>query len=176
MKRPLLILFALGGGVFAQTTAVTKNPNTNQITGNLVMGANRVLQFDPSSFLSLGGVMRTFVYVDANGAPRDLDGEKVQINNSGIIFGSVDGMLVATSNGSSATEKAFEIQSNGNANFQITWSGFAKSRDKPLCRFHGRLPSAPTGTFGTDFTTGDLYFNTADSKFYCHDGISWKAM
>jgi hypothetical protein len=48
MKRTFLILFALGGGVLAQTTAVTKNPNTHEVTGNLVMGGNRILQFDPS--------------------------------------------------------------------------------------------------------------------------------
>ncbi|MEY4245254.1 MAG: hypothetical protein RLZZ245_2839 [Verrucomicrobiota bacterium] len=234
MKRPLLILLALGGGVFAQTAAVTKNPSTNQITGNLVMGANRVLQFDANSFLMLNGVMRTSGY----GA-----GGKVQIDNSGIIFGGVDGMLavqardnhaivartpnpsdgialvgwsssgaagvkavqdtyfnspaltvwrdlsqgssglensagllVATSNGSSTTEKAVEVQASGTSNFHITWNGFATSRDKPLMRFHGRRSSAPTGTYGTDFSAGDVFFNTADNKFYCHDGVSWKAM
>ena len=243
MKRTFLILFALGGGVLAQTTAVTKNPNTHQVTGNLVMGGNRILQFDPSSLLSLGGVMRTFVDVDANGAPRDMAGGKIQINNSGIIFGSVDGMLtvqgrnnhaivartpnpsdgialvgwsssgaagvkavqdtyfnspaltvwrdlsqgssglgnsagllVATSNGTSTTEKAVEVLSMGTSNFHITWNGFATSRDKPLMRFHGRRSSAPTGTYGTDFSAGDIFFNTSDSKFYCHDGVSWKAM
>lgn len=243
MKHTFLILFALGGGVLAQTAAVTKNPNTHQITGNLVMGGNRILQFDPSSLLLLGGVMRTFVDVDANGAPRDMAGGRIQINNSGIIFGSVDGMLtvkgrnnhaivartpnpsdgialvgwsssgaagvkavqdtyfnspaltvwrdlslgnsglsnsagllVATSNGSSTTEKAVEVLSMGTSTFHVTWNGFATSRDKPVCRFLGRRASAPTGTFGTDYAAGDLYFNTADSKFYCHDGISWKAM
>jgi hypothetical protein len=220
--------------VFAQVAAVTKNPNTHQITGNLVMGPNRVLQFDPNSLLLLNGVMRT----GGSG-----DGGKVQVNNSGIIFGSVDGMLsvqgrdnhaivartpnpsdgialvgwsssgaagvkavqdtyfnspaltvwrdlslgnsglsnsagllVATSNGSSTTEKAVEVLSMGTSTFHVTWNGFATSRDKPVCRFLGRRASAPTGTFGTDYAAGDLYFNTADSKFYCHDGISWKAM
>ena len=234
MKRPLLILLALGGGVFAQTVAVTKNPNTNQITGNLVMGANRVLQFDANSFLMLNGVMRTSGTGDSG---------KVQINNSGLIFGGVDGMLtvqgrnnhaivartpnpsdgialvgwsssgaagvkavqdtyfnspaltvwrdlsqgssglensagllVATSNGLSTTEKAVEVQASGTSNFHITWNGFATSRDKPLMRFHGRRSSVPTGTYGTDFSAGDVFFNTADNKFYCHDGASWKAM
>jgi hypothetical protein len=234
MKSALIILLGLSGSVFAQVAAVTKNPNTHQITGNLVMGPNRVLQFDPNSLLLLNGVMRT----GGSG-----DGGKVQVNNSGIIFGSVDGMLsvqgrdnhaivartpnpsdgialvgwsssgaagvkavqdtyfnspaltvwrdlslgnsglsnsagllVATSNGSSTTEKAVEVLSMGTSTFHVTWNGFATSRDKPVCRFLGRRASAPTGTFGTDYAAGDLYFNTADSKFYCHDGISWKAM
>jgi hypothetical protein len=86
------------------------------------------------------------------------------------------GLLVATSNGSSTTEKAVEVQASGTSNFHITWNGFATSRDKPLMRFHGRRSSVPTGTYGTDFSAGDVFFNTADNKFYCHDGVSWKAM
>jgi hypothetical protein len=85
-------------------------------------------------------------------------------------------LLVATSNGSSATERAVEVQASGTSNFLITWDGFATSRDKPLMRFHGRRSSVPTGTYGTDISAGDLYFDTADNKFYCHDGVSWKAM
>ena len=234
MKLSLTLLLGLASLGFSQTSAVTKNPNTNQITGNLVMGANRVLQFDPDSFLLLNGRMRTA----GSG-----DGGKVQINNSGIVFGSVDGMLtvqgrdnhailartpnpsdgiavvgwsssgaaavkatqdthfnspsltvwrdlslgssyfsssagllVAASGGTATTQKAFEIMSNGTSTFQITWNGFASSKNKPLCRFHGRLGSAPAGTFGTDFVAGDLYFNTANNTFYCHDGVSWKPM
>ena len=91
-------------------------------------------------------------------------------------FESSPGVLVAIAGGTATTEKAVEVQANGASNFKITWDGFATSRDKPLVRFHGRLSSAPTGTYGTDYAAGDLYFNTGDSKFYCHDGISWKAM
>jgi len=91
-------------------------------------------------------------------------------------LGNSAGLLVATSNGSVTTEKAVEVQANGTSNFHITWNGFATSRERPVCRFLGRRASAPTGTYGTDFSAGDLYFNTADNKFYCHDGASWKAM
>jgi len=235
MKPILSILLFLSGSVFAQITAVTKNPNTNQITGNLVMGAGRVLQIDTNSMLTLTGLMRTSASVS--------DGGKVQVNNTGIIFGSVDGMLtvqgsdnhaivartpnptdgiavvgwsssgaaavkakqdtyfnspaltvwrdlslgtsyfettpgilVASAGGTATTEKAVEVQANGASNFNITWDGFATSRDKPLMRFHGRLSAAPSGTYGTDYAAGDLYFNTTDNKFYCHDGSSWKAM
>ena len=235
MKPLLSILLLLNGSVFAQITAVTKNPNTNQITGNLVMGAGRVLQIDTNSMLTLTGLMRTTASAS--------DGGKVQVNNTGIIFGTVDGMLtvqgsenhaivartpnpsdgiavvgwsssgaaamkakqdtyfnspaltvwrdlslgtsyfesspgvlVAAAGGYATTEKAVEVQSNGQSNFKITWDGLATSRDKPLMRFHGRLSSAPSGTYGTDISAGDLYFNTSDSKFYCHDGISWKVM
>lgn len=31
-------------------------------------------------------------------------------------------------------------------------------------------------TFGIDSAADDLYFNTANNTFYCHDGISWKAL
>lgn len=234
MKPFLSILLLLSGSAFAQIAAVTKNPNTSVVTGSLVMGPGRVLQFNPDSMLVLTGLMRTEGYAD---------GGKIQVNNSGLIFGSVDGMLtvqgrdnhaivartpnptdgiavvgwsssgaaalkakqdtffnspaltvwrdlslgtsyfettpgvlVAAAGGSATTEKAVEVQANGTSNFKITWDGFATSRDKPLMRFHGRLSSAPTGTYGTDYAAGDLYFNTGDSKFYCHDGISWKAM
>lgn len=234
MKPFLFILLFLSGSAFAQIAAVTKNPNNNEISGNLVMGTNRVLTFNPSILLLLNGMMRTGGYGD---------GGKVQVNNSGLIFGSVDGMLtvqgrdnhaivartpnpsdgiavvgwsssgaaamkakqdtyfnspaltvwrdlslgtsyfesspgvlVAANGGYATTEKAVEVQANGTSNFKITWDGFATSRDKPLCRFHGRLSSAPTGTYGTDYSAGDLFFNTTDSKFYCHDGISWKPM
>jgi hypothetical protein len=234
MKPILSILLLLSGSVLAQTTAVTKNPNTNQITGNLVMGANRVLQFDANSLLTLNGLMRT----GGSG-----NGGKIQVNNSGLLFSGIDGMLtvqgrdnhaivartpnpsdgialvgwsssgaaavkakqdsyftspaltvwrnlslgnsdfsntpavlVAASDGTATTEKAVEVQANGTSNFKITWDGFATSRDKPLMRFHGRRSSAPTGTYGTDYSAGDLYFNTTDNKFYCHDGSSWKAM
>jgi hypothetical protein len=238
MKLGISILLALSGGVFAQTAAVTKNPNNNQITGNLVMGANRVLTFEPNSLLSLNGLMRTAAGSGNNG--------QVQINNSGITFGTVAGMLtvqgrdnhaivartpnptdgiavvgwsssgaagvkaaqdtyftspaltawrdlslgasgleftpgllVATSGGTAGqttTQSAVEIQVLGTTHAKITWNGFITSRNKPVMRFHGRLTTAPTGTFGTDFAAGDLYFNTTDSKFYCHDGVSWKAM
>lgn len=67
------------------------------------------------------------------------------------------------------------VTKNPNSN-QITWNGFASSKGKPPCRFHGRLASAPTGTFGTDFAAGDLYFNTANNTFYCNDCSSWKPM
>lgn len=234
MKPILSILLFLSGSAFGQIAAVTKNPNNNEVSGNLVMGNNGLLTFNANSLLLLNGLMRTGGYGD---------GGKVQINNSGLIFGSVDGMLtvqgrdnhaivartpnptdgiavvgwsssgaaavkavqdtnftspaltvwrdrslgtshfettpgllVAANGGSATTEKAVEIQANGTSNFKITWNGFATSRDKPLMRFHGRLSSAPTGTYGTDYSAGDLYFNTGDSKFYCHDGTSWKAM
>ena len=235
MKTALIILLGLSASAFAQTAAVTKNPNNNQITGNLVMGSDRVLHFDPNSWLSLYGLMRT-----GGGSG---DEGKVQVNNSGIIFGTVDsmltvqardnhaivartpnpsdgialvgwsssgaagvkavqdtyftsptltawrdlslgttgfestpGILVATSGnpGHATTQKAVEVRADGVANFQITWNGFATSRDKPLMRFHGRLTSEPTGTLGTDYAAGDLYYNTTESKFYCHDGESWK--
>jgi hypothetical protein len=235
MQPILPILLFLSGPVLAQTAAVSKNPNNNQITGNLVMGANRILTFDPNSLLSLNGLMRTTAGSGTNG--------QVQVNNSGITFGTVSGMLtvtgqnnhaviartqnptdgialvgwsssgasavkavqdtyfnspaltvwrdlsqgssglgnsagllVATSNGTSTTEKAVEVLSMGTSNFHVTWNGFATSRDKPLMRFHGRRSSAPTGTYGTEFSAGDIFFNTTDSKFYCHDGVSWKAM
>jgi hypothetical protein len=234
MKLSISLLLALSGGVFAQTAAVTKNPNTNQITGNLVMGANRVLTFDPNSLLSLSGLMRTTAGSGTNG--------QVQVNNTGITFGSVTGMLsvtgqnnhaviartpnptdgialvgwsssgaagvkavqdtyftsptltawrdlslgatdlnttpavlVATSNGSATTEKAVEVRNQGTTTFNISWNGFITSRDKPVMRFHGRLTAAPTGTYGTDFSAGDLFFNTTDNKFYCHDGTAWRA-
>lgn len=238
MKLSLSILLALSVGAFAQTTAVTKNPNNNQITGNLVMGANRVLTFDPNSLLSLNGLMRTTAGSGTNG--------QVQVNNSGITFGTVTGMLsvtaqnnhaviartpnptdgialvgwsssgaagvkavqdtyftspaltawrdlsvgatgleatpgllVATSGGTvgqATTQSAVEVKVLGTTNAKITWNGFITSRDKPVMRFHGRLNAAPTGTYGTDFSAGDLFFNTTDNKFYCHDGVSWKAM
>ena len=235
MKPFLSILLLVSGSAFGQIAAVTKNPNNHQITGNLVMGAGRVLQFDLNSLLTLNGTMRTTANVS--------DGGKIQVNNTGIIFGTVDGMLtvqgsenhaivartpnpsdgiavvgwsssgaaalkakqdtffnspaltvwrdlslgssyfettpgvlVAAAGGSATTEKAVEVQANGQSNFKITWEGIATSRDKPLVRFHGRLSSAPTGTYGTDISAGDLFFNTTDSKFYCHDGISWKPM
>jgi hypothetical protein len=237
MKLCISILLALSGGVFAQTAAVTKNPNNNQITGNLVMGANRVLTFDPNSLLSLNGLMRTTAGSGTNG--------QVQVNNSGITFGSVSGMLtvtgqnnhaviartpnptdgialvgwsssgaagvkavqdtyftsptltawrdlslgatgmeatpgllVATSGGTvgqATTQSAVEVKVLGTTHAKITWDGFITSRDKPVMRFHGRLAAAPTGTYGTDFSAGDLYFSTTDNKFYCHDGVSWKA-
>jgi hypothetical protein len=234
MKPILSILLFLSGSVFAQIAAVTKNPNNNEVTGNLVMGTNRLLTFNPNSLLMLNGIMRTDGYGD---------GGKVQVNNSGLIFGNVDGMLtvqgrdnhaivartpnpsdgiavvgwsssgaaalkakqdsyftspaltvwrdlslgtsyfettpgvlVAAAGGTATTEKAVEVQANGASNFNITWDGFATSRDKPLMRFHGRLSAAPSGTYGTDYSAGDLYFNTTDNKFYCHDGSSWKAM
>ena len=91
-------------------------------------------------------------------------------------FETTPGVLVAAAGGSATTEKAVEVQANGQSNFKITWEGIATSRDKPLVRFHGRLSTAPTGTYGTDISAGDLFFNTSDSKFYCHDGISWKPM
>ena len=236
MKLSISILLALSGGVFAQTTAVTKNPNTNQITGDLVMGANRVLTFDPDSLLTLNGLMRTTAGSGTNG--------QVQINNSGITFGGVTGMLtvtgqnnhavvartpnptdgialvgwsssgaagvkavqdtyftsptltawrdlsngdidlattpgllVATSGGTSGqttTQSAVEVKVLGTTNAKITWNGFITSRDKPVMRFHGRLAAAPTGTSGTDFSAGDLFFNTSDGKFYCHDGTAWQ--
>jgi hypothetical protein len=235
MKLGISILLALSGGVFAQTTAVTKNPNNNQITGNLVMGANRTLQFEPNSFLQINGTMRT----GGSG-----DGGKVQVNNFGTIFGSVDamltvrgrnnhaviartllptdgialvgwsssgaagvkavqdtyftsptltawrdlslgatgleatpGLLVATSGGTvgqATTQSAVEVKVLGTTHAKITWNGFITSRDKPVMRFHGRRSAAPTGTYGTDFSAGDLFFNTTDNKFYCHDGVSWK--
>jgi hypothetical protein len=237
MKLCISILLALSGGVFAQTAAVTKNPNNNQITGNLVMGANRVLTFDPNSLLSLNGLMRTTAGSGTNG--------QVQVNNSGITFGPVTGMLtvtgqnnhaviartpnptdgialvgwsssgaagvkavqdtyftsptltawrdlslgdtgldttpgllVATSGGISGqatTQSAVEVKVLGTTHAKITWNGFITSRDKPVMRFHGRLTTAPTGSYGTDFSAGDLFYNTSDSKFYCHDGVSWKA-
>jgi hypothetical protein len=236
MKLSISILLALSGGVFAQTTAVTKNPNTNQITGDLVMGANRVLTFDPDSLLTLNGLMRTTAGSDTNG--------QVQINNSGITFGGVTGMLtvtgqnnhavvarttnptdgialvgwsssgaagvkavqdtyftsptltawrdlsngdidlgttpgllVATSGGTAGqttTQSAVEVKVLGTTNAKITWNGFITSRDKPVMRFHGRLTAAPTGTYGTDFSAGDLFFNTSDGQFYCHDGTAWQ--
>jgi hypothetical protein len=236
MKSAIIILLGLSVSAFAQTAAVTKNPNNNQITGNLVMGANRVLTFDPNSLLMLNGTMRTT-------AGSGTDGQ-VQVNNSGIMFGPVSGMLtvtaqnnhaiiartpnptdgialvgwsssgaagvkavqdtyfssptltawrdlslgatslettpgllVATSGGTvgqATTQSAVEVKVLGTTNAKITWDGFITSRDKPVMRFHGRLTSAPTGTLGTDYAAGDLYFNTTNSKFYCHDGISWK--
>jgi hypothetical protein len=238
MKLSISILLALSGGVFAQTAAVTKNPNNNQITGNLVMGANRTLQFEPNSFLQINGTMRTGGTGDSTG--------KVQINSYGTIFGGVDsmltvqgrnnhaviartptpsdgialvgwsssgaagvkavqdtyftsptltawrdlslgaaglettpGLLVATSGGTvgqATTQSAVEVKVLGTTNAKITWNGFITSREKPVMRFHGRLSTAPSGTYGTDFSAGDLFYNTTDSKFYCHDGVSWKAM
>lgn len=238
MKLSISILLALSSGVFAQTAAVTKNPNNNQITGNLVMGANRTLQFEPNSFLQINGTMRTGGTGDSTG--------KVQINSYGTIFGGVDsmlavqgrnnhaviartptpsdgialvgwsssgaagvkavqdtyftsptltawrdlslgatgleatpGLLVATSGGTvgqATTQSAVEVKVLGTTNAKITWNGFITSRDKPVMRFHGRLSTAPSGTYGTDFSAGDLFYNTTDSKFYCHDGVSWKAM
>lgn len=236
MKLSTLILIALNCGVFAQTTAVTKNSNTNQITGNLVIGENRQISFEPNSALMLNGMMRTTAGSDANG--------QVQINNSGITFGNVSGMLtvtaqnnhavvartntptdgiavvgwsssgaagvkavqdtyfssptltawrdlsngdsylnttpgllVATSGGTASqttTQSAVEVKVLGKTNTKITWDGFITSRNKPVMRFHGRLASAPTGTYGTDFSAGDLYFNTSNNKFYCHDGTAWQ--
>jgi hypothetical protein len=87
------------------------------------------------------------------------------------------GLLVATSGGTvgqATTQSAVEVKVLGTTNAKITWDGFITSRDKPVMRFHGRLTSAPTGTLGTDYAAGDPYFNTTNSKFYCHDGISWK--
>jgi len=46
MKSTLLTLFALSGGAFAQTAAVTKNPSTNQLNGNLIMPFGRSLRVD----------------------------------------------------------------------------------------------------------------------------------
>ncbi len=236
MKLSISILLALSVGVFAQTAAVTKNPNNNQITGNLVMGANRTLQFDPNSFLILNGTLRTGGSGDGPG--------KVQVNSNGAVFGGVEamltvqgrnnhaviartpaptdgialvgwsssgaagvkavqdtyftsptltawrdlsvgatgleatpGLLVATSGGTvgqATTQSAVEVKVLGTTNAKITWNGFITSRDKPVMRFHGRLSAAPTGTYGTDFSAGDLFYNTTDSKFYCHDGVSWK--
>jgi hypothetical protein len=238
MKPILSILLFLSGTVLAQTTAVTKNPNTNQITGNLVMGANRTLQFDPNSFLILNGTLRTGGSGDGPG--------KVQVNSNGAVFGGVEamltvqgrnnhaviartltpwdgialvgwsssgaagvkavqdtyftsptltawrdlslgstslettpGLLVATSGGmawQTTTQSAVEVKVLGTTNAKITWNGFITSRDKPVMRFHGRLTTAPSGTYGTDYSAGDLFYNTTDSKFYCHDGVSWKAM
>jgi hypothetical protein len=91
-------------------------------------------------------------------------------------FNTTPGILVAAAGGSATSEKAIEVQASGQSNFKITWDGIATSRDKPLVRFHGRLSTEPSGAYGTDYMAGDLYFNTNDSKFYCHDGISWKAM
>jgi len=84
MKPFLSILLFLSGSAFGPIAAVTKNPNNNEITGNLVMGNNRLLKFNPNSLLLLDGIMRTGGYGD---------GGKVQVNNSGLIFGNVDGML-----------------------------------------------------------------------------------
>lgn len=235
MKLLLFTIALLSGSVFAQTTAVTKNSNNNQITGNLVFGNSKTLEFRPDSFLNVLGTLRTGGSGESTG--------KVQINNFGYTFNNVDAMLtvqgrnnhailarsslttdgialaawsssgaaavkakqdtyftspaltvwrnlslgsssfdatpavlVAASEGSATTQKAVEVQASGTSNFNITWAGFATSRDKPLMRFHGRLSTAPSGTYGTDFSAGDLYFNTTDNKFYCHDGSSWKPM
>jgi hypothetical protein len=239
MKPILFTLLLLSGKAFAQSAAVTKNPTTNAVTSNLVMGPGRVLTFDPESMLLLNGTMRT------SGSYSGYSGQ-VQVNNSGLVAFGVDGQLSVTANqnhaviartptpldgiallgwsssgaaavkavqdtfftspaltvwrdlslgsgdltsspgvliaassytpGQVTTEKAVEVQANGASNFNITWDGFATSRDKPLMRFHGRLSAAPSGTYGTDYSAGDLYFNTTDNKFYCHDGSSWKAM
>jgi hypothetical protein len=239
MKSALILLLGLSGSAFAQNAAVTKNPNTNVVTGNLVMGPGRVLTFDPESLLMLGGTMRTNSSYPGYGG-------QVQVNNSGLTVFGVDGQLTVTANrnhaviartetaldgiallgwsssgasavkavqdsyftspaltvwrdlslgsgdlasspgvliaassftpGQATTEKAVEVRTDGTPTFQIDWKGFATSRNKPVMRFHGRLSSAPTGTYGTDYAAGDLFFNTGDSKFYCHDGISWKAM
>lgn len=234
MKRFFAIFFFIAANALAQTTAVTRNPNTNEVTSDLVMGANRLLEFHPSSLLSLHGMMRTGGFGD-NG--------KIQINNDGILFSNVDGMLtvrgrdnhaliartespsdgialvgwsssgaaavkarqdtaftsptlavwrnlslgtvdfsstpallVAASEGSPTTEKAFEIQVNGASKFRISWDGYATSADKPLMRFLGRWASQPPGAYGIHFSAGDLYFNTSDNRFYCHDGSAWKPM
>lgn len=236
MKLTLTLLLGLTACCLGQTAAVTKNPNTGEVSGNLVMGPNRVLTFNANSQLTLNGVMQTAT----TGS-----GGQIQVNNPGLIFGSVDGMLTIqardnhaliartpnpgdgialvgwSSSGASAlkavqdthfnspgitvwrdlslgystlsssagvlvaatgpagaatTQNAVDVQVNSASNFKITWNGFATSKDKPLCRFLGRLGAAPTGTYGTDYSAGDLYFNTSDSKFYCHDGTSWKAM
>ena len=239
MKLLFAIVGLLSGGAFAQTAAVTKNPNTNALTGNLVIGQGHTLSFDPLSLIMLNGTMRTVAsYPGAGG--------QVQVNNAGLIAFGVDGQLSVTANrnhaviartpttldgiallgwsssgasavkavqdcyftspalavwrdlsqgtydlanspgvlvsasgytsGQATTEKAVEVRTDGATTFQIDWMGFARSRDKPLCRFHGRLAATPAGRYGEDYCAGDLYFNTSDSKFYCHDGITWKAM
>ena len=112
MKTIISILLLIGGNVSAQVTAVTKNPNTNEITGNLVMGQNRVLTFNPYSQLLLLGTMRTY------GAWGE---GKVYVNTpSSITFGSVDGMLTVTASGNHAIVARTPLQGDGIA--LVGWS------------------------------------------------------
>lgn len=147
MKLRIFILFALSGGVFAQTTAVTKNPNTNQITGNLVMGANRVFTFDPNSLLSLNGLMRT----SGSG-----DGGKAQINNSGISFGSVDGMLTVLGRDNHGILSRTPNPSDGIA--LVGWSSSGAGGLKAVQDTHF---TSPTITAWRDLSAGDVGFESS---------------
>ena len=46
MKTTLILLLAMAGVATAQTTAVTKNPNTDELKGSLVVPSNQFLQVD----------------------------------------------------------------------------------------------------------------------------------
>lgn len=85
------------------------------------------------------------------------------------------GLMLAVNGGSAATESAAEVSNNGVITFKIQWDGYVTSRDKPVMRFLGRFASAPTGTYGVDFSAGDVYYNTSSSAVFLHDGLSWKA-
>jgi hypothetical protein len=140
MKLGLSIFLFLSGSVLAQTTAVTKNPNTNQITGNLTMGANRLLQFDANSLLTLNGLMRT----GGSG-----DGGKIQVNNSGITFGSVDGMLTIQGRNNHAIVARTPSPTDGIA--LVGWSSSGASGVKAVQDTHF---TSPTITAWRDLSKG----------------------
>jgi len=146
MKLGLSILLFLSGSVLAQTTAVTKNPNTNQITGNLVMGANRVLTFDPNSLLTLNGLMQT-----ATGGA----GGKIQVNNSGLIFGSVDGMITITARNNHAVVARTPNPTDGIA--LVGWSSSGAAGVKAV---QDTYFTSPTLTVWRDLSLGVASLDT----------------
>ena len=158
MKPFLSILLLLSGSAFAQIAAVTKNPNNNEITGNLVMGTGRVLQFNPDSWLVLNGMMRTGGYGD---------GGKVQVNNSGLIFGSVDGMLTVQGRDNHAIVARTPNPTDGIA--LVGWSSSGAAAVKAVQDTYFNSPSL---TVWRNLSLGSSYFETTPALLVAADGGS----
>jgi hypothetical protein len=157
MKSAIIILLGLSVSAFAQTAAVTKNPNNNQITGNLVMGANRVLTFDPNSLLMLNGTMRTT-------AGSGTDGQ-VQVNNSGIMFGPVSGMLTVTAQNNHAI-----IARTPNPTDGIALVGWSSSGAAGVKAVQDTYFSSPTLTAWRDLSLGATSLETTPGLLVATSG------
>jgi hypothetical protein len=70
MKSALIIILGLSGVAFAQNAAVTKNPNNNYLTGDLVMPGGRLLRVDGTLQTAQSPILLGCTYNDNwNGQP-----------------------------------------------------------------------------------------------------------
>lgn len=60
------------------------------------------------------------------------------------------------------------IEADGDVQVLGTSSDITE-RGKNLVRFHGLLTAAPA----IDIETGDMYYNSTDSKLYFYNGTGW---